>query len=408
MKNRILAAAVAAVALASASAFTSASASVVFAQTEAARKKSGPSSAQKASAQKSAAPNAAVDAAAVQAYLAKWLPWDPESRVTAEKSADRIPGMQGWKITRKGRYEKLNVDKKTVYVSDDGKWFFGGDTLPNANPRPVRSAADLSWLEEKFSELFRSKVRVQLVPERDAVSGAYKAIGIGVETGYFPVRMPGYVSADGRVFLQGTMWDFQLDPREEKRRRIDLSLNRASGPASATVNMVEFADMECGYCKFRGLQMDRLLEANAGIVNVRRHYKFFPLFFNHVWAMKAASAGECIVRFAGPAPFFKFKEQVYGRQESMTVSGIDELAVTAAEASGVSSADFLSCYLQEQSFARIRSEIEEGYRLGVNSTPTYFIDGTEISWVEDKVMEDFLRTLFPKMKSITYGVPGGH
>jgi len=28
--------------------------------------------------------------------------------------------------------------------------------------------------------------------------------------------------------------------------------------------------MECPYCKFRGLQMDRLLEANAGIVNVRR------------------------------------------------------------------------------------------------------------------------------------------
>jgi protein-disulfide isomerase len=71
---------------------------------------------------------------------------------------------------------------------------------------------------------------------------------------------------------------------------IDLSAARASGPADAKVSVVEYADMACGYCKFRGQQMDRLLEANAGIVSIRRNYKFFPLWFAHVWAMKAASA----------------------------------------------------------------------------------------------------------------------
>jgi protein-disulfide isomerase len=340
-----------------------------------------------------------VDAQQVQAYAAKYLPFDPETKVTVEKAPDRVPGMQGWKIRRKGRYEKLNVDK-LCYVSDDGKWFFAGDTLPNPSPRPVRTAADLGWLEEKFSTLFRTSVRLVLVPERDA--GQYRGMAVVVETGYGPVRMPGYVSGDGRQFLQGLLWDFRMDPREERRRKIDLSANRAVGRADASVTVVEFADMECGYCKMRGLQMDRILEANAGIVNVRRHYKFFPLWFTHVWAMKAASAADCIFKFAGAPQMFRFKEQVYGRQESMTVSGIDELSITTAEAEGISSADFLSCYLQDASFARVRHEIEEGYRLGVNSTPTYFIDGTEITWIEDKVMEDFLRTLFPKVKGISY------
>lgn len=358
--------------------------------------------AKKASASKAPAAGTAVDAAQVQAYAGKFLPYDPDSRVTAEKSSDRIPGMQGWKVKRKGRYEKLNADR-IFYVSDDGKWFFGGDMLPNATPRPVHTAADLAWLEEKFSSLLRTNVRVQLVSERDAAG--YKGVGIGVETGYGAIRMPGYVSADGKVFLQGPLWDFQMDPREERRRRIDLSANRATGPAGASVNMVEYADMECGYCKLRGLQMDRLLETNAGIVNVRRHYKFFPLWFTHVWAMKAASAAACIAKFAGAPAMFRFKEQVYGRQDTLTVSGIDELSLTAAEASGITTADFLSCYLQEGTFAVLRHDIEEGYRLGVNSTPTYFIDGTEISWVEDKVMEDFLKTLFPKLKSINYGGP---
>jgi hypothetical protein len=38
----------------------------------------------------------------------------------------------------------------------------------------------------------------------------------------------------------------------------------------------------------------------------------------------------------------------------------------------------------------------------VTSTPTYFVDGTQISWIEDKVMEEYLRTKFPGIKSIAY------
>jgi len=333
-------------------------------------------------------------------YLTHFLPFNPGSEIKVEKSPEVLPGFVAYKVHRKGKYEKLNTDDRIVFVSDDGKWFFGGDKLANTDAGAVRGSSDLSWLESKFSNLFRSRVRAVPMPERDA--GGLKGVGLVLETGYFSVKLPGYVTSDGRYFLQGTLWDYKTDPRVERKKRIDLSVNRAVGPATASVQVVEYADMECAYCKFRGLQMDRLLEANAGIVNVRRHYKFFPLWMSHVWAMKAASAGECIFRFAGPA-LFDFKKAVYARQETMTVAGIDELAITTAEAKGISSADFLSCYLQEESFARVRKDIEEGYRLGVLSTPTYYIDGTEISWVDDKVMEDFLRTLFPKTKTIDYG-----
>jgi hypothetical protein len=344
--------------------------------------------------------SATVTAADVQAYAAKFLPFDPETRVTAERATERLPGMQGWKIHRKGRYDKLNVDR-VYFVSDDGRWFFGGDSMTAPSGRNVRSPGDLGWVEDKYGSIFRTNIRAQLDPTRD-VGSSWKGVAVSLESGYGPVRMPGYVSPDGKTYLQGPLWDFRVDPREERRRRIDLSVNRATGRPDAPVTVVEFADMECGYCKMRGLQMDRLLEANAGIVNVRRHYKFFPLWFGHVWAMKAASAADCLFQSVGAEPMFKFKEAVYARQETMTLSGIDELALTTAEADGVNSADFLSCYLRDASFGRIRKEIEEGYRLGVNSTPTYFIDGVEVTWLEDKVMEDFLRTLFPKVKTINY------
>jgi protein-disulfide isomerase len=341
----------------------------------------------------------ATAAAHLAAYAAQFLPFDPETRISFEPASEKLPGFQAFRLKRTGRYSKLNVDR-VVYVSSDNRWFFGGDALQIAGAHPVRTNADLDFLNARFADLFRTRVRVTLAPERDAAG--LKALAVAVESGYGAMRIPGYITPDGKTYLQGTLWDFQKDPRAERRARIDLSASRASGDAGARVNIVEYADMECGYCKFRGLQMDRLLEANAGIVHARRHYKFFPLFMGHVWSMKAASAGDCISLLASPAALFRFKQQVYSQQDTMTVSGIDELAVTTAEADGIRSADFLSCYLQPDSVERVRHDIEEGYRLGVNSTPTYFVDGTEISWTEDKVMEDFLRTLFPKVKTISY------
>ncbi|HEV2064830.1 MAG TPA: DsbA family protein [Thermoanaerobaculia bacterium] len=334
----------------------------------------------------------------LQAYALHYLPFDPDSKISVERAKETLPGFQGYKLVRTGRYEKLAVDR-LVYVSIDRKWFFAGDSIVNPSSRPVTGPADLDWVEARYTKAFNRAVHAVLVSERDA--GGLKGVALQVDTGYMPVRMAGYVSPDGRAYFQGSLWDFTMDPRVERRRRIDLSANRATGPASARVTVVEFGDMECGYCKMRGLQMDRLLESNAGTVAVRRHYKLFPLWLGHVWAMKAASAADCLFQHS-PQSMFPFKLAVYARQESMTVAGIDELALNSAEAAGVLRADYLSCYLQDQSFARIRKDIEEGYRVGVLSTPTYFVDGTEITWLEDKVMEDFLRTLFPAIKTINY------
>jgi protein-disulfide isomerase len=347
-----------------------------------------------------AAPAAGVEAR-LPGYLNNFLSYDPASKVTVERSTDRVASFQGYKIKRTGKYPKLAVEK-TVYVSDDGKWFFDGDTVANPNPRPVETALDLAWLEARTSALYRTKSKVILVPDRDAAG--LKALVVAVESGFGPMRVPGYALADGSKFMNGMLWDFQMDPREERKKRIDLSQGRFEGKADGSITMVEYADMECGYCRFRGLQMDQLLAANPGL-SYKRYYKFFPLWFSHTWSMKAASAADCIFRFSKAKAMFEFKKQVYAQQSVMTVPGIDELALTFAEASGIPRADFLACYLRDESLADVRKDLDEGQRLGVKSTPTYFIDGTEITWVEDKVMEDFLRTKDSSLKSIDYGPP---
>jgi len=332
-------------------------------------------------------------------FVGLYLPWDPDSKVTVQQATLKLAGFTSWRVQRTGRYETLKAEA-VVFVSNDGKWFFEGDSFLNPNPKPVRSEADLGWITSKYAQLLGSNVRAQLVPERDAAG--LKGMSVILETGFVPVRSPGLVTSDGSVYLAGALWDFQADPRAERRRRIDLTAQRASGPADAAVTIVEYADMECPYCRFRGRHLDKLLAANAGIASVRRYYKFFPLWTHHAWAMKAASAGDCLFRLAGAPALFRFKELVYGRQENLSVSAVDELAITSAEGEGVARSDYLGCYLRDDSFDRVRKDIEEGYRLGVNTTPTYFVDGTQITWTEDKVMEDFLRTKFPRLKSIVY------
>ncbi len=339
-------------------------------------------------------------------YLNNYLSFDPSSQVTVEKATDRLPGFQGYKAKRTGKYPKLAVER-LVYVSDDGKWFFDGDTMTNPSPRPVATAADIAWIESQTARVYRTKAKAMLAPERDAAG--LKGIWIAVESGWGPVRMPGYVTPDGTRFFNGNLWDFQMDPREERRKRIDLAQGRFEGKPDGAVTIVEYADMECGYCRYRGTQMDSLLEANAGTLSYKRYYKFYPLWFSHAWSMKAASAADCMWRL-GKQAMFAFKKQVYAQQQVLTVSGIDELAVNFAESAGIPRADFLACYLREESLADVRKDLEEGQRLGVKSTPTYYVDGTEIMWTEDKVMEDFLRTKAPNLKSIDYAPPkaAGH
>src|SRR5512144_134240 len=193
-----------------------------------------------------AAPVAAGIERRLAQFADEYLPYEPDSRVAVQRADLKLPGFTSWKITRTGRYESLQAEA-SVFVSNDGKWFYEGDSFLNRNPRPVRSAGDLDWVTSRYAQLLHANVRAQLAPDRDAAG--LKGIFVLIETGYFPVRIPGLITPDGSVYLAGTLWDFQGDPRAERRRRIDLTAQRAQGSADAPVTIVEFADMECGYCR---------------------------------------------------------------------------------------------------------------------------------------------------------------
>jgi protein-disulfide isomerase len=153
---------------------------------------------------------------------------------------------------------------------------------------------------------------------------------------------------------------------EAPRTRVDLPADAPStGPASAAVTIVEFADYQCPFCHRAQAVMDRLLSRYAG--KVRLVHLAFPLE-GHPGAFPAAQASRC----AGEQG--KFWEYHHGL---MTAPGLLDDADLKARAAklGLEAAEFGSCLASGRHDAAIRAAFEQGESLGVSGTPAYFVNG---------------------------------
>jgi len=331
--------------------------------------------------------------AEVERFAAEYLPWEPESRVTARPSPhEDAKGFHAYAAERKGKYDKLDT-KVTYYVSADGKWIFAGNAIKNSQAQKdtatIRTDADIAGIGAYFSKMFGAKARAFLDPTGDRAG--LKAVRVEIDTGYFSQPMHYYVEPDGSVFFMGTLWKLDVPVADQRRALIDLTASPSYGADAPKVTIVEFADMECPFCKRRGQQMDKLMEKYGSKLQIRRFYKYYPLWASHHWSTKAASAAACLQKTSSDL-VFRFKQICYDNQETLTLEGLDQQIFDFLDAAGIPRKDFLSCYLQDASFAAIRRDMNEGGMLGVNSTPTYYVNGTEIYWLPDDVMEDFLKS----------------
>ena len=329
----------------------------------------------------------------VERFASEFLPWEPESRVTVHpQPKDDLKDFKAWEIERKGKYDKLDA-KVTYYVSADEKWVFTGNVIKNSQPpgktASIRTDADIVGIGDYFAKMFGAKARAFLEPGADRAG--LRGVRVEVDNGYFSQPLLYYVEPDASIFFMGTLWKLGESVPDQRRAMIDLSDSPSYGADTPKITIVEYADMECPFCKRRGQQMDKLMQQYGTKLAIRRSYKFYPLWVSHHWSTKAASAAACLQKFSSDL-VFRFKQICYDNQETMTLDRLDQQVFDFVDAAGIPRKDFLACYLQDASFAAIRRDMDEGGHLGVNSTPTYYANGIEIYWLPDDVMEDFLKS----------------
>lgn len=137
------------------------------------------------------------------------------------------------------------------------------------------------------------------------------------------------------------------------------------GPEDAPVTIVEFGDYECPYCGRLHPVLKKLLEQSDGAVQFV--FRNFPLFQIHPFALTAALAVEA------SAPFGKFwamHDLVFENQKRL---GGDDLR-GYAESLGIPGDEVVGESAQQYK-TRVKRDYKDGIDLGVQGTPTLFING---------------------------------
>ena len=144
----------------------------------------------------------------------------------------------------------------------------------------------------------------------------------------------------------------------------------SKGPANAAVTIVEFSDFECPYC---GGFYPTLKEIEKNYKDkIRIVYRQFPLTSIHPHAMKAAEASMCA---NDQGQFWQMHDAMFSDQANLEVSDLKAKAAKLSLNSGM----FDTCLDSSKYAAVIKNEILEGAKVGVNGTPSMFINGRFLS-----------------------------
>lgn len=334
---------------------------------------------------------------AVSAWIAGIFPWGPGEVSVEEIQAYKVKGQRFLKASKTYGDARNNDQAFVVFDEVSPTAIIGDPFLDEARvkaPRPVRTDADLAGVREQVQKFLRGRSRIVLDPSRDRPG--FKGVKILVDTGYGQYEIGGFVSADdGALLIAGRAWDRKRSFADQRKELIKLAGTPMQGPADATVNVVEYSDMQCGFCKKRTADWEPLLEKLGKSLKIRRYFKSFPLVNDHPWAFRASAAGRCFFE-KDPALFFSWKSNVYSRQETLTVSDVDIFALDFTLSNDLPEEWFKGCYLKDSTCGRILADLAEGFALRVRATPTYIIDGVAVSWYADGIMEDYLRQTYLK------------
>jgi protein-disulfide isomerase len=160
---------------------------------------------------------------------------------------------------------------------------------------------------------------------------------------------------------------------------VDVSdTDPSMGPKDAPITIVEFSDFQCPYCRIGAMVMKAVM--NRYPKQVRVVFKPFPLDEScnrvvthpmHLSACEAARVGLCSNK---QGKFETVYEQLFDRQTEI----LPGFASKLASDSGVAADQLAGCTASPELNSELSKTIEQGITLGIDSTPTFFINGHKV------------------------------
>ncbi len=160
-----------------------------------------------------------------------------------------------------------------------------------------------------------------------------------------------------------------------------LNLNGLTygNPNSPNV-IVEFGCFTCPYTKKAEPSVYKLLNRD----DVYYIFKPFPLP-NHENSFEAAKAVLCA---AEQNREMELRKIIFDNQEVCGVGEPEDILFMFAEQSGLNMSEFKNCYYSKEIDLELNSFVEEGNKIGIYATPTFYINGK--AYVGPSALEEWL------------------
>lgn len=178
-----------------------------------------------------------------------------------------------------------------------------------------------------------------------------------------------------------------LEEPEPIRVSVKVEGAYVKGPKDAAVTIVEFSDFQCPFCRTVVATVKEVMRQYPG--RVRWAFRDFPIASLHPKAPKAAEAARC----AGEqGKFWEYHDLLFDSQAQATQADFKRFA----DQLKLDPKSFGLCLDSGRHRAAVQSDVDDGTRLGITGTPSFFINGRPM--VGAQPLETFRRIIEAELR----------
>jgi protein-disulfide isomerase len=211
----------------------------------------------------------------------------------------------------------------------------------------------------------------------------YDSVMVTIDNGEKKQDFTFVVSKDRSTLLRISKFDLTKDPFAETMSKIDVNGRPTRGAKASKVVLVNFDDFECPFCSrlHQTLFPEIFKEYGDRVTFI---YKDYPLVEIHPWAIHAAVDANCLAAQNADA-YWDFADYVHTNQHEVSdektpqarFDALDRLAISQAQKHNLDMPRLQAC-VKAQDDSAIKASMKQGDAVGVDATPTLFINGQKI------------------------------
>ena len=254
-----------------------------------------------------------------------------------------------------------------------------------SNPGDQTQPDTAKAIERQVRSYYKLPPGVQVVigPVRSSDFPNYDSVKLAFVKGAHKDEYDFLLSKDRKTLVKMTTLDLTKDPNAEIVKKMTLAGRPTRGNKDAKVTLVNYDDFQCPFCSrmHQTLFPEIYKEYGDRVLFI---YKDYPLEEIHPWAVHAAVNANCLAAQNNDA-FWDYADYLHASQSAINseqgrdaqAGALDRAALMQAQQHNLDNVKLIAC-IKSQDQTAVKASLKEGDSLGVQATPTLFVNGEEM------------------------------